>query len=75
MPEDTPEPRTHCIRCGTCCTESSPTLHTQDVGLVTGGHLKLRDLYTIRRGELVWDPVRRAPAVNGTGSALESGQN
>jgi Fe-S-cluster containining protein len=50
-------PRTHCIRCGECCLGSSPTLQAQDLSLVEAGDIAPKDLYTIRKGELVWDNV------------------
>jgi Fe-S-cluster containining protein len=53
-------PRTHCIRCGECCLRSSPTLQSQDLSLVEAGDIAARDLYTIRKGELVWDNVIEA---------------
>ena len=57
--------RTHCIRCGECCLRSSPTLQSEDAPLVTGGHLEGRELYTIRAGELVRDPVRNELRITG----------
>jgi len=50
-------PRTHCIRCGECCAKSSPTLHRKDLPLVREGPLRIENLYTLRKGELVWDNV------------------
>jgi len=47
--------RTECIRCGDCCRAGSPTLHISDVGLVKTDRIPLRDLYTIRIGEPVYD--------------------
>lgn len=44
--------RPHCIRCGTCCTQGSPTLAKEDIGLFTRDMLKPADVTTIRRGEL-----------------------
>jgi Fe-S-cluster containining protein len=54
------EKRTHCIRCGECCIRSSPTLQAEDLSLVEAGVIAVKDLYTIRRGELVWDNVIEA---------------
>jgi len=45
--------RSHCIRCGECCLKSSPTLQREDLGLVRKGAIGKRDLFTIRKGELV----------------------
>ena len=47
-----------CRRCGTCCKKGGPALHVEDRDLVESGRIPLRDLYTIRRGELVRDNVR-----------------
>ena len=51
--------RTHCIRCGECCLNSSPTLQMPDLSEVLDGHIRTTDLYTIRVGELVWDNIQR----------------
>ena len=50
--------RTHCIRCGECCLEGSPSLHTKDLKLIDKGDIERRILYTIRKGELVRDNVQ-----------------
>ncbi len=47
--------RPHCIRCGTCCTEGSPTLIGEDLSLFTRDVLKPEHIYTIREGETVYD--------------------
>lgn len=47
--------RDHCIRCGECCLKSSPTLHGSDLELVVTGVINPRNLYTIRRGEMVFN--------------------
>ena len=47
-----------CRRCGTCCKKGGPALHADDRDLVESGRIPLKDLYTIRRGELVRDNVR-----------------
>ncbi len=51
--------RTRCIRCGLCCRSTSPTLQLQDIHLVKNGLIPATDLYTIRVGELVRDPIRQ----------------
>ena len=51
-------PRTHCIRCGECCLEGSPSLHTKDLELIDKGDIERGILYTIRKGELVRDNVQ-----------------
>jgi Fe-S-cluster containining protein len=55
--------RTHCIRCGECCTGSSPTLQADDLPLVEAGVIAAKDFYTIRKGELAWDNVKEALAI------------
>ena len=52
--------RTHCIRCGECCLKSSPTLQREDLGLIRKGAIGKRDLFTIRKGELVRDNISEA---------------
>jgi len=52
--------RTHCIRCGECCLRSSPTLQAEDRSLIEARPLERNDLITIRKGELVTDPVNAA---------------
>lgn len=47
-----------CKRCGTCCREGGPALHREDQALVKSGQIPLKDLYTIRRGELARDNVK-----------------
>ncbi len=44
-----------CQRCGECCRRGGPTLHRADEDLLQRGVLALRNLLTLRRGELVWD--------------------
>ena len=46
-------PRTHCIRCGTCCMKGGATLHKEDATLFTKGILKASHVYTLRKGEVV----------------------
>ncbi len=47
------------MRCGTCCREGGPTLHTVDRHLVDDGFIPARHLVTIRAGERVWDNIHR----------------
>jgi Fe-S-cluster containining protein len=51
------ETRTHCIRCGECCLRSSPTLQAEDLRLIEVGRLERKNLMTLRKGEIVTDPV------------------
>ena len=48
-------PRTHCIRCGTCCRKGGPALHQEDACLLKNGILDRAALYTVRKGEMVRD--------------------
>jgi Fe-S-cluster containining protein len=45
--------RPYCVRCGECCRSGSPSLHVQDLGLWSQGLLSPRQLFTLRKGELV----------------------
>jgi Fe-S-cluster containining protein len=49
---------TECQRCGTCCKAGGPALHLEDMELVQSGKIPLKDLYTIRAGELARDNVK-----------------
>ncbi|MGD9973770.1 MAG: YkgJ family cysteine cluster protein [Desulfatirhabdiaceae bacterium] len=49
-----------CRRCGACCRKGGPSLHHADRFLVESGVIPLADLWTIRVGELVHDPVTGA---------------
>ena len=48
----------HCLRCGECCVNSSPTLHAADLHLIKERRIHTRDIYAIRPGELVRDNIR-----------------
>jgi Fe-S-cluster containining protein len=58
MQQESDSRRTHCVRCGECCIASSPTLQRKDIPLVTDGSIERKNLYTIRIGELVRDPLQ-----------------
>ncbi len=58
--------RDHCIRCGECCLRGSPTLQMEDLGLVKEGLIGKKDLYTIRKGELVKDNINEGLVVTQT---------
>ena len=51
-------PRDHCIRCGECCLNSSPSLQLTDVPLVNESIIERSDLYSVRVSELVQDNIR-----------------
>jgi len=53
-----PDGREHvCERCGECCIQGSPTLHLSDFKLFEDNILSMGDVYTLRKGELVYDNV------------------
>ncbi len=45
-----------CQRCGTCCRKGGPLLHTSDLPIL--GQICLSNLLTLRKAELVHDPVQ-----------------
>ena len=51
-----------CQRCGQCCEKGGPSLHREDRPLVDDGRIPARCLFTIRRGELARDNVKRTLA-------------
>lgn len=58
MTVETGSIRDHCIRCGTCCLKSSPALHVQDISLIDSNTIPGNNLYTVRKDEFAWDPVK-----------------
>jgi len=50
-----------CRRCGACCEKGGPTLHLEDRPLVESGKIPLKDLFTIRKGEMVLEPMQKEP--------------
>lgn len=42
-----------CLRCGTCCRVSSPTLYEDDLRAIQSGHIEKSSLFTLRAGERV----------------------
>lgn len=48
-----------CRRCGTCCLQGGPALHTDDLRLLTSGIIPWSSLITVRRGELVHHPLAK----------------
>lgn len=47
-----------CKRCGTCCKKGGPSFHLEDKFLIEKGSIPIKDLYTIRAGELALDNVQ-----------------
>ncbi len=47
--------RTSCERCAACCTGGGPILRLADAHLVRTGAIESKDLYTVRKGELMFD--------------------
>lgn len=47
-----------CIRCGTCCEKGGPALHRDDLDMVLEKKISPENLYTIRKGEMVYDNVK-----------------
>jgi Fe-S-cluster containining protein len=45
--------RPYCMRCGECCRQGSPSLHREDGDLLSRGFISTRQIYTLRKGELV----------------------
>ncbi len=46
-----------CDRCGSCCMQGGPALHSQDLDLVCSGALRCEHLATVRKGELAFQPL------------------
>lgn len=49
--------QTSCKQCGVCCKQGGPALHLQDLELVKSGTIPISHLLTIRKGELVDNPL------------------
>lgn len=47
-----------CRQCGTCCRKGGPAIHQEDKKLLENGHIPLKCLFTIRKGEPVYDNVQ-----------------
>lgn len=57
-------PRSSCIRCGVCCKNGGPTIHTEDKKQIEKGKIPVKFLFTIRKYEPAFDNIRNliAPA-------------
>lgn len=49
--------KTQCTRCGECCAAAAPSLQKADLPLFFDHVIDGTQLYTVRKGELVWDNV------------------
>ena len=58
------ETRPYCIKCGECCVKGSPTLDIEDMRLFESGRLGPKDVYTVRKGEIVFDTVHEQSVIN-----------
>lgn len=47
--------RPYCVKCGECCSKGSPTLTVDDMCLFETGKIKPKDVFTLRKGEIVYD--------------------
>lgn len=47
-----------CLRCGTCCKKGGPSFHHNDKKRIEKGVILSKYLYTIRKGETVYDNIR-----------------
>ncbi len=52
--------QTQCLRCGTCCANGGPALHNDDLSLLLGNTLPLKNILTIRKGEPAFSPIENA---------------
>lgn len=46
-----------CRKCGNCCKQGGPALHSQDLERIKSGKIPVSDLITIRKGELASNPL------------------
>lgn len=53
--DDGKEIQTSCNRCGACCTGGGPILRLSDAHLIRSGKIASKHLYTIRKGEFLFD--------------------
>lgn len=51
------EKQESCKQCGRCCKAGGPALHTGDLELIRSGKIPLRNLITLRKGELAHNPI------------------
>jgi Fe-S-cluster containining protein len=46
-----------CRKCGNCCKQGGPALHTEDLQRIKSGKIPVSSLITIRKGELAHNPL------------------
>lgn len=46
-----------CRKCGNCCKQGGPALHSQDLDRIKSGEIPVSSLITIRKGELAHNPL------------------
>ncbi|MCP3888357.1 MAG: YkgJ family cysteine cluster protein [Desulfobulbaceae bacterium] len=46
-----------CKKCGNCCEKGGPALHIPDLKSIKNGNIPISSLITIRKGELVHNPL------------------
>jgi Fe-S-cluster containining protein len=46
-----------CQKCGNCCKQGGPALHSQDLARIKSGKIPVSSLITIRKGELASNPL------------------
>lgn len=54
------EKNTDCKRCGDCCRNGGPALHSEDIPLIREGTIPLSDIVTLRKGERAFDQPTQA---------------
>lgn len=58
--------QTSCNRCGQCCQDGGPALHSSDLVLIQNGDIPISNLISIRKGELVVNPAKGGLVPAGT---------
>jgi Fe-S-cluster containining protein len=53
-----PSSSTACRRCGTCCEKGGPSFHVEDRMLIDSGLIPAGSLFSLRKGEMVNDPIQ-----------------
>ncbi len=56
--ESVTETQVQCNRCGVCCRKGGPAFHLADKELLEKGLIQTANVYTIRKGEPIYDNVK-----------------